>query len=136
MTLPQRISPVIAPSRKDYQAEPELRVVLPSGSFDKQYRRTKRIITLSSIFLGLVLFAVVALHVVIVENQFHLYSLQKQANTAQAKVDNLQLKVANLESPTRIIPLAKKRFGMIEPTSVTYLSALPLKSYSKFARKP
>ncbi len=133
MTLPQRVSPVIAPNNN---YESELKVVLPSGSLNKQRQRTRLIIILSSVFLGLVLFAVVALHVVIVENQFNLYKLQKQANATQAKVDNLQLQVANLESPTRIIPLAENRFGMIEPNSVTYLSAVAPKHYGKSVRKP
>jgi cell division protein FtsL len=70
--------------------------------------------------------ALVALHVLIAENQFRLDGLQQQAATAQAKYEKLRLQVAALEAPARIVSVAEGRLGMVQPASVTYLPATTL----------
>ena len=67
--------------------------------------------------------ALVALHVLIAENQFRLDVLQQKASTEQASYEKLRLQVAQLEAPARIVSQAEGRLGMVQPATVTYLPA-------------
>jgi cell division protein FtsL len=69
-----------------------------------------------------VVFALVAVHVVLAEGQFRLSSLQRQADEAQARYIRLRLEAARLESPQRIVADAENRLGMVSPATVTYLT--------------
>lgn len=66
--------------------------------------------------------ALVALHVLIAENQFTLDRLQQQTSAQQATYEKLRLSVAELESPYRIVSVAEG-LGLQAPASVTYLPA-------------
>ncbi|HET9061178.1 MAG TPA: hypothetical protein VFN61_14765 [Acidimicrobiales bacterium] len=79
--------------------------------------------TLSAGFAGL-LMALVALHVLIAQEQFRLNTLQSTAAADQASYEKLRLAVAELESPARIVSVAEGRLGMRQPGSVTYLPPL------------
>jgi len=68
--------------------------------------------------------ALVALHVLMAENQFGLDRLQQQVTAQQSVYEKLRLEVAELEAPARIIGLAEGRLGMAQPASVTYLPAI------------
>lgn len=65
----------------------------------------------------------VALHVLIAENQFRLDNLQQQASIQQENYEKLRLNVAQLESPSRIVSVAEGKLGMQQPGSITYLPA-------------
>ena len=69
------------------------------------------------------LFALVALHVVLTQNQFRLERLQARADVEQERYERLRLHVAELEAPSRVVAVAHERLGMLPPPGVTYLSA-------------
>ncbi|MBO0732042.1 MAG: cell division protein FtsL, partial [Acidimicrobiaceae bacterium] len=56
------------------------------------------------------------------QRQFELDRLMNQANQAQTQYQSLQLRVAQLSSPQRIISTAEGELGMRQPDSVTYLA--------------
>ena len=89
-------------------------------------RRANRRHLVVSVFIGAlaaVSMGLVALHVLIAENQFKLDNLQQQASTQQANYERLRLSVAQLESPSRIVSVAEGELGMHQPGSITYLPA-------------
>lgn len=73
--------------------------------------------------IAVVCLALVALHVLIAENQFRLDRLQQQAIVQQESYEKLQLQVAQLEAPARIVSVAEGTLGMRAPGSVIYLPA-------------
>ncbi|MGH9105952.1 MAG: hypothetical protein ACRDZX_08970 [Acidimicrobiales bacterium] len=88
-------------------------------------RPNRRPLLVSSIVasLGVVAMGLVALHVLIAENQFRLDHLQQRASAQQATYEKLRLTVAELEAPSRIVSVAQGPLGMQQPGSVTYLHA-------------
>lgn len=68
------------------------------------------------------LFGLVASHVMLTQGQFRLDVLRARAASEQSRYERLRLKVAELESPSRIVAAAQERLGMVPPPSVTYLS--------------
>jgi cell division protein FtsL len=117
-----------APSRRpDARPRPPLRVVQPH---ERQPRRRNadakkrtRLIAVSGILLGAVLlFGLVAAHVLLTQNQFRLQRVQRQAAEEQARYERLRAQVAELESPERVVAAAQERLGMVAPNSVKYLT--------------
>jgi cell division protein FtsL len=100
-----------------------LRVVRPSETSPRIRRRRARL-AICSLFalVAAGLFGLVALHVVLTQNQFRLDNLRSQATTEEAKYQRLRLEVAQLESPQRIVAEAQQRLGMVQPPTVTYLT--------------
>ena len=89
-------------------------------------RRTNRrhlIVSTAIAGIAVVFLALVALHVLIAENQFRLDNLQQQASVQQERYEKLRLEVAQLEAPARIVSVAEGKLGMRQPGSVTYLPA-------------
>lgn len=68
------------------------------------------------------LLGLVASHVVLTQGQFRLDVLRTRTASEQERYERLRLKVAELESPSRIVAAAQERLGMVPPPSVTYLS--------------
>jgi cell division protein FtsL len=69
--------------------------------------------------VGVVLFGVVAFHVLLSQGQFQLERLQAKADTQQTQYEKLRLQVAQLESPERITNEAQNRLGMVPADKVT-----------------
>lgn len=69
--------------------------------------------------VAVVLFGVVAFHVVLSQGQFQLDRLQAKADQQQDRYERLRLEVAQLESPQRITSEAQNRLGMVTPDKVT-----------------
>jgi cell division protein FtsL len=65
------------------------------------------------------LFALVAFHVLLTQGQFSLQKLQTKANQQQAQYERMRLQVAQLESPSRIQSEAVNRLGMVPADKVT-----------------
>ena len=109
--------PGTAPPRR---AAPPLRVVGPAP---RRRRRRGRLVTvLVSAAVLVSLFGLVASHVMLTQGQFRLDTLRTRTASEQARYERLRLKVAELESPSRIVATAQERLGMVPPHSVTYLS--------------
>ncbi len=90
--------------------------------------RRRLLVALGISIVAVVGLALVALHVLIAENQFKLDGLQQEASTEQASYEKLRLQVAELEAPARIVSEAEGQLGMVQPASVTYLPAISSRS--------
>jgi len=71
------------------------------------------------------LLAVVVAHSLLAQSQLRLGQLQSRLATEQAVHRQLLATVAQAENPARIVADAKK-LGLVEPTTVTQLPAVPL----------
>ncbi len=71
--------------------------------------------------VALLMFAVVAFHVVLTQRQFRLDRMQQQLSQAQIDHAELTLEVAQLEAPARIVSVAVHRLHMVNPPRVVYL---------------
>jgi len=70
-------------------------------------------------FAIVLLFALVAFHVLLTQGQFSLQKLENKANDQQTQYERLRLQVAQLESPSRIQSEAVNRLGMVQADKVT-----------------
>lgn len=69
----------------------------------------------------LVLLGVVVAHVMLAQSQLRLDKLNRQLASQVGLHRRLELQVAQLESPSRIVTVAQQRMHMVVPGSVTYL---------------
>lgn len=102
---PQRLRPLAAPA---------LRRLPPP-------QRRGRLSVAVGLLTAVALLAVVAAHAVLASQQFRLTHLQAQVSNQQALNEELTLKVAQLEAPSRIVSAAEQRLGMVPPPAVGYL---------------
>lgn len=111
-----------APERQDKE-EQRRHLRLVENQARRRAGRRRLLVILGIATAAVVCLALVALHVLIAENQFRLDRLQQQAATEQASYEKLRLQVAQLEAPARIVSQAEGQLGMVQPASVTYLPA-------------
>lgn len=84
--------------------------------------RRRAMVCSAALVLGLCLLAIVASHATLAQGQFRLEELKSKAAAEQDRYQRLRLRVAELESPARVVAVAHERLGMVPPPSVTYLS--------------
>jgi cell division protein FtsL len=114
-----------APAREGQDQEEQRRHLrLVQTQARRRAGRRRLLVALGISIVAVVCLALVALHVLIAENQFKLDRLQQQASTEQASYEKLRLQVAELEAPARIVSEAEGQLGMVQPASVTYLPAI------------
>ena len=80
------------------------------------------IVTVAGLAAAGCLFALAAFNAVLVSGQGRIDRLERQVAEAQAQYSANRLKVAELESPDRIVRVAQERLGMVPPPDVTYLT--------------
>jgi cell division protein FtsL len=103
------------------RATAELRLVTPDA--EARRRRSTRVLTgLVAAAACAVLFGTVCTHVLLTQGQADLDSLDARAAKAADVQQKLQVQVAELESPARIVPAARERLGMVPPPTVVYLT--------------
>lgn len=102
-------------------ATPELRLVTPDAGA-RSRRITRALAVLVAAAACAVLFGTVCTHVLLTQGQAELDSLNGRAADAAAAHQQLQVEVAELESPARIVPAARERLGMVPPSTVVYLT--------------
>jgi cell division protein FtsL len=121
MSVHELADPRVAP--RPPESPRHLRLVGVEELAARRRRRRVRLggIVLTVFVIGL-LFAAVAMHVVLAQNQFRLDRLTGQGAAEQARYQQLRLQVDQLESPARIIGIAQGRLGMVMPSGVTYLA--------------
>lgn len=102
-------------------ATAELRLVTPDGGA-RGRRITRGLTVLAAAAACAVLFGTVCTHVLLTQGQAELDSLNGRAADAAAAHQQLQVEVAELESPARIVPAARERLGMVPPPTVVYLT--------------
>ena len=115
-----------APTRRPARPAraPHLRVVPRDyRSLEARQRRARRLGTLAVVLVGVMVFGLVVAHVALGQGQLRLDRLTARAAADEARNERLQLEVAQLESPERIVAAAQERLGMVPPPGVTYLSA-------------
>jgi cell division protein FtsB len=118
-----RPSPARAPARRvpAKPKRPELRVVEP----ERDRIRPARVGTIAGALLFLALFALAAFQTVLIRAQDRLDDLNSQV-AQQTELDRqLELQLADLQSPEHIAQAARDRLGMIAPNTVTFLQPTP-----------
>ncbi len=102
---------------------PRLRVVDDSNLRLGARRRRVRLLGVIAIVVVVAsLFGLAALHAVLIQGQVRVDTLTKQVAEEQANYQLLRRKVAELESPQRVVDEAVGRLGMIKPERVNYLT--------------
>lgn len=102
---------------------PRLRVLDEAQLAARHRRRRVRVaLAVASVIAVVGLFGIAVFHVMITQRQFRLEQLETQALQEQARYERLRLRVAELESPARIVAAAQERLGMVPPPGVRYLS--------------
>lgn len=111
------------PRPRQEDARPPLSVVDPRYRTPTQRRARARIMGLLVIIVvAAALFGLVTSHVALTQGQFRLEEMRSQAEIERARYERLRVRVAELESPGRIVAAAQERLGMVPPPGITYLS--------------
>ena len=117
MTAPR---PAVAPRRArpadERPSRPQLRIVPPQVPRG----RVRLVLTLSTVLVFAVLLLAAAVHTTIVSGQRELDRVDSRITEATRQNQGLQLQVAELQSPERIVEAAT-RDGMVVPEDVTWL---------------
>ena len=111
--------PAPAPRPRPAERPNHLRVVAPSERARRR-RVTPAMAVLLSAALFATLLALAVAHTVLVEGQVHLDHLDSQLVEEQARYQELRTRVAELQSPTRIVHAAQD-MGMVSPDDLKYL---------------
>lgn len=115
-TEPERSKP---PRRLDRQDRPDLKLVQGGDSPRlERFSPRARIVSLVALVI-VVLFGVVAFHVMLSQGQFELSAMQARADDQQDQYERLRWQVAQLESPQRITNEAMNRLGLVQADKVT-----------------
>lgn len=119
---PQRVhqaAAVAAEPIRRREERPDLRVVVAAP------RRLRMgllsTILIATFFLGL--FALAAMHSLVVQAQFELDRVDQEVATRRDQIDARRVEVAELESPTAIVEAADD-LGMVAPDDVVYLAPI------------
>ena len=111
-----------SPERFAPSARPPLRLVDDSPVASTVRRpRGRAALVVGGLVVVALLFGVVSFHAVLVSGQDRLDGLQQDVVDEEARYQALRLRVAELESPERIVEVAQGRLGMVEPPQITYL---------------
>lgn len=113
----------VLPGERGIPPRPPLRVVpgsrprLPAGR-----RRARLLMMALGLLVAACMFATVGAQVVLTQRQLRLDQMSQALSQAQMTNDQLELQVAKLESPSRIVSVAQTKLHMAPPASVVYLS--------------
>ena len=69
------------------------------------------------------IFGAAIFHVLLIQSEFRLDRINKEASKEEARYETLRLDVAHLSAPERIVATAQQRLGMVVPPQVAYLMA-------------
>lgn len=106
-----------APKRPPLHVVPPVRVKLRG-----RRRRARVLMVTIGLSIALGMFAIVGAQVVLTQRQLRLDAMGQALSQAQTTNDQLQLQVATLKSPSRIVSEAETKLHMTVPTSVVYLT--------------
>ena len=119
-----RAAPRRAPAaRPAPRGTPDLRLV-PDAEPARRRALARTCTALAVVLSAAGLFFVVFLHVLLTQGQADLDRLRARAEVEAAQNRRLRVAVAELESPDRIVGVARGRLGMVPPAAVTYLQAV------------
>ena len=69
------------------------------------------------------IFGAAVFHVLLIQSEFRLDQINREAAKEQVRYEKLRLDVAQLSAPERIVATAQERLGMVVPPQVAYLMA-------------
>jgi hypothetical protein len=69
------------------------------------------------------IFGAAIFHVLLIQSEFRLDHLNKEAAKEEVRYEKLRLDVAQLSAPERIVATAQQRLGMVVPPQIAYLMA-------------
>jgi cell division protein FtsL len=69
------------------------------------------------------IFGAAIFHVLLIQSEFRLDQINKEAAKEQVRYEKLRLDVAQLSAPERIVATAQQRLGMVVPPQIAYLMA-------------
>ncbi len=69
------------------------------------------------------IFGAAVFHVLLIQSEFRLDKINREAAKEQVRYEKLRLDVAQLSAPERIVATAQQRLGMVVPPQVAYLMA-------------
>jgi cell division protein FtsL len=118
-----RVAQRVAPSEalRDSRQPRHLRVVEPARRA-RRLRLTKVMAVAAIGFVVASMFAVAICQAMLVQNQLRLDRLEQSVTREQARYERNRLRVAQLESPDRIVSAARDKLGMVSPGEVVYLA--------------
>ncbi len=112
-----------APRRSPEPSRAPLRVLHSPNRRRPRLAQRPRLVLVGGLgVICLVLLGVVAAHVMLAQSQLRLDRLNHQLAAQVGAHQRLELRAAQLESPTRIVTTAQQHLHMVIPASVTYLS--------------
>jgi hypothetical protein len=117
-TAPARVRRAPAPARQPATRRPPLRVVGPRRRRPAPARRSPLVLVLGTVLASLL--AVGGAHAYLTAGQVRLARLQQQLDTAQSVERGLEVQVAQLEDPSRVVSQAQQQ-GLTVPGQVTDL---------------
>ncbi|NNN22636.1 MAG: hypothetical protein HKL80_11625 [Acidimicrobiales bacterium] len=122
MTQPDKVRQRREPARQKPSRTPPLRVVRQTELVRRAARkRVRRTLVFAGFLAAMAIFGTIAARGVLAERQLELDKLSTQLSSAQAEHQKLDSKLANLESPSRIVNSAENNLGMTTPSNVTYI---------------
>jgi hypothetical protein len=68
------------------------------------------------------LFALAVMHALLIGGQIRLDGMQREVAAEAEEIRRLRLRVAELEAPDRVLDVARRRLGMVQPGEVGYLA--------------
>jgi len=116
----------VAARRDGGPARPGLRLIRRrSRALLKRTRGTRfaPVALVSAICAGAVVFGVLLEQVFLAQSAFKLSGVRRQAAAAEARHQELLLRVTKLQSPRRLERFARDRLGMVAPGGVEYIVA-------------
>lgn len=120
-TAREGLAPGVDAPRKP--GETHLRLIEMGSRTRSRYRPTPRAaLALTIVAATAVCLALVYFHVVLAQRQFAIDNTNAQISKQETTYQNLRLKVAELSSPAKIISTAEGKLGMVQPSSVKYLT--------------
>lgn len=110
------------PALRPAKETPSFGVVDRRNVLERAMRRQSRVLLLlSGGVLAGALTVAAAGHALLAASQVRADNLQSSVASAVATQQNLELQRAKLETPSRVLSLAQKRFKMVAPSGITYL---------------
>jgi cell division protein FtsL len=120
MTTTVRVPVRPRPAPKDEIPPRHLRVVHPDEGRPRRLTPQIGVLITAMIFVALV--AVAVSQTLLVQGQLRLDDLDTKLAVEQAEYQQLRLRVADLESPARIVDTAINDLGMVSPADLVYLA--------------
>lgn len=131
-TAPARTRRAPAPARHPGPRRPPLRAVGPRRRRSRRTRRSPLVLALGTVLASLL--AVGGAHAYLTAGQVRLARLQQQLESAQTTERGLEVQVAQLEDPSRVVNQAQQQ-GLTVPSQVTDLPLVGSATGSDSTRK-